>query len=123
MSLMSRFRRPPSPETPLTDADRQAAPGQHFEPATAPERAELTVRRAPSLPAFAVTGLLIGLVVALIVTAVGPENPDYTFGAVYGVMAVIFGTLCTAAAIVLALLLDRRSSKRTTTYSAISTND
>lgn len=123
MSLLSKFRQPAEPQGPLTEQDKQAAPGQHFSPATAPERAQLTVRKAPSLPAFAVTGLLIGLVVAFVVTAVGPENPNYTFAAVLGVMAVIFGTLCTAIAIGLALLLDRRSIRRTTTYQAVSSQD
>lgn len=123
MSILSRFRRPTEPAAPLTEADKQAAPGQHFAPASAPDRANLTVRRAPSLPAFAVTGLLIGLIVAFVVTALGPENPDYTFGAVFGVMAVLFGTLCTAAAIVVALILDKRSTKHTTTYQAVSSQD
>lgn len=123
MSILSRFRRPTEPAAPLTEADKQAAPGQHFAPASAPDRANLTVRRAPSLPAFAITGLLIGLVVAFVVTALGPENPDYTFSAVFGVMAVLFGTLCTAAAIVVALILDKRSTKRTTTYQAVSNQD
>ena len=123
MSILSRFRRPTEPAAPLAEADKQAAPGQHFAPASAPDHANLTVRRAPSLPAFAITGLLIGLVVAFVVTALGPENPNYTFGAIYGVMAAIFGALCTAAAIVVALLLDRRSAKRTTTYRAVSQQD
>lgn len=123
MSILSRFRRPTEPATPLTEADKQAAPGQHFAPASAPDRANLTVRRAPSLPAFTITGLLIGLVVAFVVTALGPENPDYTFGAVFGVMAVLFGTLCTAATIVVALILDKRSTKHTTTYQAVSSKD
>ncbi|WP_237206102.1 hypothetical protein [Rothia nasimurium] len=123
MSILSRFRHPTEPAAPLTEADKQAAPGQHFAPASAPDRANLTVRRAPSLPAFAITGLLIGLVVAFVVTALGPENPNYTFGAIYGVMAVLFGTLCTAAAIVVALILDKRSTKHTTTYQAVSSQD
>ncbi|MDO4821161.1 MAG: hypothetical protein Q4A03_03860 [Rothia sp. (in: high G+C Gram-positive bacteria)] len=123
MSILSRFRRPTEPAAPLTEADKQAAPGQHFAPASAPDRANLTVRRAPSLPAFAITGLLIGLVVAFVVTALGPENPNYTFNAIFGVMAVLFGTLCTAAAIVVALILDKRSTKHTTTYQAVSSQD
>ncbi|MDO4897759.1 MAG: hypothetical protein Q3965_00485 [Rothia sp. (in: high G+C Gram-positive bacteria)] len=97
--------------------------GQHFDPATAPEQAKLTVRRAPSIPAFAVTGLLIGLLIALIVTIVGPDSEYFTFGAVYGVMAVIFGTLSTAVFITIALVLDRRSTKRLTVFSATSTDD
>ena len=123
MSILSRFRRPTEPAAPLTEADKQAAPGKQFSPADAPDRANLTVRRAPSLPAFAITGLLIGLVVAFVVTALGPENPNYTFGAIYGVMAVLFGTLCTATAIVVALILDKRSTKHTTTYQAVSSQD
>ena len=67
MSILSRFRRPTEPAAPLTEVEKQAAPGQHFAPASAPDRANLTVRRAPSLPAFAITGLLIGLIVAFLV--------------------------------------------------------
>lgn len=109
-----------APEPQPAPEDATNAPGKHFSPADAPDRANLTVRRAPSLPAFAITGLLIGLVVAFVVTALGPENPNYTFGAIYGVMAVLFGTLCTAVAIVVALILDKRSTKHTTTYQAVS---
>lgn len=98
--------------------ETQYSLGQHFNPATAPERAQLTVRRAPSIPAFAIIGLILGLIVAFVVTLLGPENENYTFGAVYGIMAVIFGTACTALFIVLALLLDRRSSKRPKVYDA-----
>ncbi|MDY6051399.1 MAG: hypothetical protein SPI83_03195 [Rothia sp. (in: high G+C Gram-positive bacteria)] len=123
MSILSRFRRPIGPAAPLTEQEKQAAPGQHFVPASAPERAHLTVRRAPSLPAFAITGLLIGLIVAFVVTILGPENPSYTFGAVYGVMAVIFGALCAGAATMVALLLDKRSTRRTTTYQAVSSQE
>ncbi|WP_237200121.1 hypothetical protein [Rothia nasimurium] len=123
MSFMSKFRPSAGEEKPLTEADKQAAPGQHFAPATAPDRAQLTVRRAPSLPAFAITGLLVGLVVAFIATVIGPEHASYTFAAVFGVMAVLFGTLCTVLALVLALILDRRSTKRTETYRAHSTSN
>lgn len=107
-------------KTPQTNDEAPYSLGQHFDPATAPERAQLTVRRAPSIPAFAITGLIVGLLVALVVTLLGPENENFTFGAVYGVMAVIFGSVCTALFIVLALLLDRRSSKHLTVYSATS---
>lgn len=112
-----------NPKTPSAPEDASTAPGKHFSPADAPANAQLTVRRAPSIVAFAVTGLLVGLITAFFVTALGPENPNYTFGAVFGVMAVIFGALCTALAIVLALVLDRRSTKRTTTYRAVSSQD
>lgn len=114
---MSKAPKPqPAPE------DASNAPGKHFSPADAPANAQLTVRRAPSLVAFAVTGLLVGLIVAFFVTAFGPEHQDYTFGAVYGVMAVIFGATGTALAIILALLLDRRSAKKTMVYRAVSTD-
>lgn len=112
-----------APKTPSAPEDATTAPGKHFSPADAPHTANLTVRRAPSLVAFAVTGLLVGLALALVITAFGPENPDYTFGAVYGVMAVIFGAACTALAIILALILDRFSAKKTTVYRAVSTDD
>lgn len=123
MSILSRFRRPTEPAAPLTETEKQAAPGQHFAPASAPRPRQSDGAPRPSLPAFAITGLLIGLIVAFVVTALGPENPNYTFGAIYGVMAVIFGALCTAAAIAVALLIDRRSAKRTTTYRAVSQQD
>ncbi|WP_237188298.1 hypothetical protein [Rothia nasimurium] len=123
MSFMSKFRRSAKEEKPLTEAEKQAAPGQHFAPATAPDRAQLTVRRAPSLPAFAITGLLLGLILAFFVTAFGPEHAQYTFGTVYGVMAVLCGTVCTVLALILALVLERRSTRRTTTYTAQSTGE
>lgn len=112
-----------APKIPSAPEDATTAPGKHFSPADAPHTANLTVRRAPSLVAFAVTGLLVGLVVAFIATVIGPEHASYTFAAVFGVMAVLFGALCTVLALVLALILDRRSAKRTETYRAYSTSD
>ncbi len=125
MSIFKRLRPSdkPTQSAPLTEAQKQAEPGHYFSPAQAPEKAQLTVRRAPSLPAFAVTGLILGLLLAFPVTLMGPENPNYDFWSVYGVMAVICGTACTTVFLLLALLLDRISARKTRTFQAVSSQD
>lgn len=79
------------------------------------------IRTAPSFPAFITLGVLVGFVVAALVTFLGPENESYHSGAVLGVMLVIFGTLGAAGGIVLALVLERIGKKRAVTARAIPT--
>ena len=77
-------------------------------PETEVEYSQVRIRRAPSIPAF----MILGLVVGLIAVWFGPGNPSYTFEAVFGVIAVIFGAVGTALGALLGLWLDRRSVKK-----------
>ena len=86
------------------------------EPAASPETevgySQGRIRRAPSIPAFMILGLVVGLIVAFVSVWFGPGNPSYTFEAVFGVVAVIFGAVGTALGALLGLWLDRRSDKQ-----------
>lgn len=90
---------------------------------SSPQEAEtekvVTYRRAPSIVAFIIVGVVVGLLVALVSTIFGPESQSFTFGAVYGIMAMIFAPLGAALGAVIALILDRRSVKRQATYKAV----
>ncbi|MBM7052005.1 MULTISPECIES: hypothetical protein [unclassified Rothia (in: high G+C Gram-positive bacteria)] len=115
-----------SPEnTPSTvqnqqDASASAEPNRASS-ATAPRPSEqaVTYRVAPSMTGFTAAGLVLGLLVALLSTLLGPGSMQYTLGAVFGVLAVLFGSLGAACGALVALFLDKKSVKRAQTYRAI----
>ena len=76
-------------------------------------------RRAPSVIAFLLVGVAVGLVVALFSTLLGPVDQAYTLGAIFGMMAVIFGTAGALVGAIIGLILDRRSKKRVRRYRAV----
>lgn len=79
------------------------------------------IRTAPSYPAFITLGVVLGMLLALVSTIVGPESEDYTFGAVFGLLAVIFGALGAALGALVALVIDRVGLKRARLARAIPT--
>lgn len=79
------------------------------------------IRTAPSYPAFIALGVVLGLVVAFLVTFIGPENESYTFGSVLGVMAVIFGALGAALGATVAIIIDKIGVKRAQVVRAVPT--
>ncbi|WP_083147164.1 hypothetical protein [Rothia sp. ND6WE1A] len=87
----------------------------------------VSVRRAPSIPAFAITGGVIGLIVATLLTFIftPPEmlTLDYSRSAVFGVLAVVIGAIGATVGIIIALILDRRSAKNPETLRAVETSD
>ncbi|MDO4916566.1 MAG: hypothetical protein Q3974_02980 [Rothia sp. (in: high G+C Gram-positive bacteria)] len=89
----------------------------------------VTIRRAPSLLAFAITGGVMGLLLATILTFISSPDPvqmytdQYSRMAVFGVLAVVGTALGVALALIIALLLDRRSAKNPETVRAIETDD
>ena len=70
------------------------------------------IRRAPRFSVFLVLGALVGILVALILTASFPIDPRVGFGAVFGYFAIygFVGGLLVGA--VVALILDRVLSRR-----------
>lgn len=84
-----------------------------------PAEREVVVRRAPSVIAFLVTGLVIGLIVAVLSTVLGPGDQKYTPGAIFGMMAVIFGTAGAVLGALVGLIADRISRKRATRFRAV----
>lgn len=83
-----------------------------FPETPAPERREVTVRRAPKYVPFLVLGGLLGVGVAAILAYGVPGDQSYDAGAVFG----FFVVLCAAGGAVLgavaALMLDRLSIRR-----------
>lgn len=78
------------------------------------ERSTVTIRRAPKFSVFVVVGALIGFLATLVLTALFPTDPDVGFAASLGYFSlygVSFGVVIGAA---LALVLDRRASRRAT---------
>ncbi|MEX3610455.1 hypothetical protein VVR12_05335 [Rothia sp. LK2588] len=87
----------------------------------------VTIRRAPSLLAFAITGGLLGVILAGVLSLLNFTGPapvehlanNYSRGAVFGILAVTLGAAGAALATAIALLLDRRSAKHAETVRAI----
>ncbi|MDO4252305.1 MAG: hypothetical protein Q4C74_03595 [Rothia sp. (in: high G+C Gram-positive bacteria)] len=94
----------------------------------------VSIRRAPSLLAFAITGALLGLLLAAVLTLVDlpagllsagqpvdDYQREYTPMAIFGLLAVICTGMGLALALSIALLLDRHSAKHPKTVRAIAT--
>ena len=87
----------------------------------------VTIHRAPSLLAFAITGGLLGVILAGVLSLLNFTGPapvehlanNYSRGAVFGILAVVLGAAGAALAMAIALVLDRRSAKRAETVRAI----
>jgi hypothetical protein len=103
-------------------ADDPAAPAKRPDPDTLEHR-ELVIRRAPKVQVFLLGGALLGVVAALVVTLVGPQNPEFTFGSVFGYFLVIFGIIGVGVGGLVWLVLDRRSRKHTHTVHARAVTD
>jgi hypothetical protein len=105
-------------QTPGANGERPA-PEEHGAPQTAPREREVTVRSAPSIVAFMVLGLVLGLIVALFSTLFGPPDEAYTGPAIFGILAVVFGTAGVLLGALVALLLDWRSRRRAQRFRAV----
>ena len=98
-------------------ADDPALPPQRPRPDALEER-DLVVRRAPKVQVFLIGGALLGVLAALIVSLAGPDNPEFTFGSVFGYFVVIFAIIGVGAGGLVWLVLDRRSRKHARTVHA-----
>lgn len=84
-----------------------------------PETDQVKIRRAPKFGAFIAVGAVAGFIATLILTSLFPTDPSVglpatvAYFSLYGVSAgVVLGAL-------VALILDRRSSKRAKSVSAV----
>ncbi len=80
-----------------------------------PQRRRLTVRRAPKYVPFMVAGALLGVIVAAILTLVSNGAEQFGSGSVFGFFAVLLMVPGVGLGAVVALVIDRRSIRRTET--------
>jgi cytochrome bd-type quinol oxidase subunit 2 len=76
------------------------------------------VRRAPRYFRFMLVGLVVGLVVALVLTFAFPEQDDFNRLQVFGFTAIFLAALFVAIGAVIAIAIDRSSSRRARTVAA-----
>lgn len=85
---------------------------------TAGEPRKLNVRRAPKYVPFLIAGALVGVVAAAIFTSMAPPSEQFTTSSIFGFFTVLLlvpGVILGAA---LALILDKRSLRRSKTLVA-----
>lgn len=78
----------------------------------------VTVRRAPKIPAFMVVGGLIGFLGTLIATSLFPADPLVGYAALLGYFSLYGVTAGVLIGAVVAVVLDRRSQRRSRTVAA-----
>lgn len=76
------------------------------------ERTTVAIRRAPRFSAFIVVGGLIGFLITLALTSMFPADPAIGFAALLGMFSLIGITVGATIGVVVALVLDRRASRR-----------
>lgn len=90
-------------------------------------RETVRVRRAPKFANFALLGALVGTVLAFVLTVAIPNDPDYARAKglpefsqlqVFGFLLLIGVVLGIAAALAVAIVLDRRNDRRGRTVEA-----
>lgn len=82
------------------------------------KQVDVRVRRAPKFGAFIVVGAGIALIATLIVTALFPSDPSVGYPALVAYFSLFTIPAGVAIAAVIALVVDRRSSKRARTVVA-----
>lgn len=82
-----------------------------------PTTDEVTIRRAPKIPAFLVVGGAVGLIVTLILTSLFPADPSVGFGPLFAYFSLFGVTGGVLLGAVLAIILDRVSARRAKTVS------
>lgn len=103
---------PPHPKVARMDVEPDAPEpaGEHLETELTSDA--VTVRRAPRYPAFIGLGVVLGALIALVLTFAYPENGEFDRGQVFGFLLLWCGAFGAALGGVVALLVDRRLAKR-----------
>lgn len=109
-----------SDSTPAGDAAPQrpaAQPAQQqAQPQAQPE--QVTVRRAPKIPAFIAVGAVLGFFATLIVTGLFPADENVGFATLVAYFSIYGITIGVLIGAILGVILDRRSRKRARTLQA-----
>ena len=101
---------PPHPKVAHMDVDADAPAGEHLETELTSDA--VTVRRAPRYPAFIGLGIVLGALVALVLTFAFPESGGYDRGQVFGFLLLWCGAFGAALGGVTALVVDRMLARR-----------
>lgn len=97
-----------------------SVPNNTPEPAShEPSRQEdMTIRRAPNVLAFLITGAILGAVGGFLFGLLGPESQYYTRGAIVGFFLVIGLVVGAGLGSVVSLIIDKISLKRSRNVTA-----
>jgi uncharacterized membrane protein HdeD (DUF308 family) len=79
---------------------------------------QVTVRRSPKYLTFMVTGIILGIIAALILTFALPNESEFTLTQIFGFMLLITGTVGGTLGLVFALIVDRYFSRHVTQATA-----
>jgi len=99
----------PHPKVEHLEIDPDA-PVEHLE--TEVSNDAVTVRRSPRYGRFIALGLLVGAIVALILTVSFPDSAEYGKGQVFGFLLLACGAIFVGVGALIALLFDRALAKR-----------
>jgi NhaP-type Na+/H+ or K+/H+ antiporter len=76
------------------------------------EITEARLRRAPRLPVFLILGVVLGVIAALVLTAVGNLDPKVGFGGTFGYLCLWCIPLGLLLGAVVAIVIDQVSRRR-----------
>ncbi|CAN5300041.1 hypothetical protein BH11ACT5_BH11ACT5_06090 [soil metagenome] len=80
-----------------------------------PTTDQVTVRRAPKIPAFIFVGAVLGTLATLILTSLFPADPAVGFGALFAYFALYGVTAGVVLGAVVGIIVDRMSVRRAKT--------
>ena len=79
---------------------------------------EVVIRRSPKYLAFMLAGIIVGVIVALVLTFAIPNTSEFTLTQIFGFLLLITGSIGGTLGLVLALVADRVLAGRTITAMA-----
>ena len=88
-----------------------------------PADRQVTVRPTPKLVPFLVAGVFVALVAAVVVVLIAGPAEDYALAASIGYLTLVLSLATVSVAAGIWLFLERRSRRRTRTYSATRTQN